>query len=193
MFALPLRICPSRRDMLAGLAACIAAPAFGQAVVPRRLEPRTLRLRDYYPPYEILVDPNIYSLFYTLPDQMARRYFVGIARDGEYRPGSFRVGAKKEWPSWQPTASMIRRNPELYAAYANGLPGGEGNPLGARALYLYNGGRDTYLRIHGTNAPETIGSRVSAGCVRLVNEHVMELYDAVSIGTRVTLYDFTPD
>ncbi len=191
----------SRRTLMTGIASLGAAavsPAFGQTTegwrVPRRWQPRTLRLRDTFPPYEILVDPNIYALFWTLPDKMARRYFIGIARDGEYYPGTFRVGDKRQNPGWTPTSRMIARAPELYAAYAGGIAGGAPeNPLGSRALYLYNGGRDSRLRIHGTNAPQTIGTRVSAGCVRMVNAHVEELYEIVPMGTRVTLFDFTPD
>ena len=82
---------------------------------------------------------------------------------------------------------MIRREPEKYAQYANGVPGGPGNPLGARALYLYRGGRDTYYRIHGTNQPWSIGRSVSSGCIRMLNEHVADLYERVPIGARVVV------
>ncbi|GHC64206.1 L,D-transpeptidase [Neogemmobacter tilapiae] len=188
----------SRRAFLAALGAAgvvTAMPAFGQDFkIPKNIEPRTVKLRDEWPANEILVDPNIYALFWTLPGRKARKYYIGIARDGEYRPGVFRVGDKRENPSWTPTANMIRRHPELYAPYRRGIAGGApGNPLGSRALYLYSGGGDSRLRIHGTNAPDTIGSRVSAGCVRMVNAHVEELYSFVPMGTRVTLFDFTPD
>ncbi len=185
----------SRRAFLAGVGMSVALPAMAQDFrIPRRIEPRNVRLRDDWPPYQILVDPNIYSLFWTLPDRMARLYYIGIARDGDYYPGTFIVGDKRENPSWTPTADMIARAPETYGPYRDGIEGGAPeNPLGSRALYLYEGGRDTYLRIHGTNAPDTIGSRVSAGCVRLVNAHVEELYAIVPIGTPVTLFDFTPD
>lgn len=89
----------------------------------------------------------------------------------------------------RPTNAMIRRNPEQYARFADGMPGGPNNPLGARALYLYDDdGHDTYLRIHGTNAPSTIGSAVSNGCARLTNEHVIDLYPRVDVGARVHLY-----
>ena len=85
---------------------------------------------------------------------------------------------------------MIRRDPEAYAQYAGGMPGGKDNPLGARALYLFDGkGRDTYLRIHGTNKPRTIGTAVSNGCARLTNDHITDLYDRVPIGTTVYLYE----
>lgn len=185
----------SRRAFLAALGASAALPAFAQDFrIPKKIEPRTVKLRDEWPANEILVDPNIYSLFWTLPGRKARHYYIGIARDGEYRPGVFTVGAKRENPPWTPTARMIRRFPELYAPYRGGIAGGApGNPLGSRALYLYKGGSDSRLRIHGTNAPDTIGSRVSAGCVRMVNAHVEELYSIVPMGTRVTLFDFTPD
>lgn len=185
----------SRRAFLASVAASSALPAVAQGFrIPRRIEPRTVRLRDEWPSYQILVDPNIFSLFWTLPDRTARLYYIGIARDGDYYPGTFTVGDKRENPSWTPTAQMIERAPDIYGPYKNGISGGEPeNPLGSRALYLYEGGRDTLLRIHGTNAPDTIGSRISAGCVRLVNAHVEDLYDIVPLGTVVTLFDFTPD
>jgi hypothetical protein len=95
------------------------------------------------------------------------------------------VGRKQEWPSWQPTRNMIRTQPDMYAQYAAGLPGGLENPLGARALYLYRGGRDTYFRIHGTIDPASIGRATSAGCIRLFNQDAMHLYDNAESGTRV--------
>jgi lipoprotein-anchoring transpeptidase ErfK/SrfK len=121
---------------------------------------------------------------------MAIRYAVGIARSGLYEPGTYHVGAKKEWPSWTPTPDMVERDPETYGPYAEtGMPGGPDNPLGARALYLFTPERgDTFMRIHGTNAPETIGTAVSNGCVRLVNEHVVDLYERVPLDAPVILY-----
>jgi lipoprotein-anchoring transpeptidase ErfK/SrfK len=187
----------SRRAFLALLAGGVAFPAFADHetfVPPADITPRTVKLRDDWPAYEILVDPNIYSLFWTLPDRKARHYYVGIARDGEYRAGTFRVGDKRLNPSWTPTARMVRRHPDLYGPYRNGIRGGDpSNPLGSRAMYLYAGARDSMLRIHGTNNPATVGTRVSAGCIRMVNAHVEELFDIVPMGTRVTLFDFTPD
>jgi lipoprotein-anchoring transpeptidase ErfK/SrfK len=98
------------------------------------------------------------------------------------------LGAKKEWPSWTPTKDMIARDPDQYAQYAGGMPGGPNNPLGARALYLFDDvGNDTFLRIHGTPEPWTIGSAVSNGCVRLANEDIVALYEAVEIGVPVLL------
>ena len=151
--------------------------------------PTQVRLKSKLPPGEIHVDPNSYSLYWTLPNDKAIRYTVGVGRGDLFIPGIFHVGAKKEWPSWTPTKEMIARSPGQYAQYADGMPGGPGNPLGARALYLFDDVRgDTFLRIHGTPEPWTIGSAVSNGCVRLVNEHVMQLYDSVPMDTRVVLY-----
>jgi len=119
----------------------------------------------------------------------AIRYTVGIGRPDLYEPGEFYVGAKKEWPSWTPTPAMIKRQPEQYARFSDGLPGGINNPLGARALYLFTPERgDTYLRIHGTNDPTTIARAVSNGCARLVNNQIVEFYDRVPMNTRVVLY-----
>ncbi len=120
----------------------------------------------------------------------ALQYSIGIGKPGLYESGEFHVGAKREWPSWTPTPEMIERTPS-YAQWEDGMPGGPNNPLGARALYLYYAGtvRDSYLRIHGTNRPNTIGSAVSNGCARLVNEYAIHLYNRVPVGTRVVLYN----
>jgi hypothetical protein len=95
------------------------------------------------------------------------------------------IGRKEEWPAWQPTANMVRTRPDLYAEYAGGLPGGLINPLGARALYLYRGGRDSMFRIHGTADNASIGHATSAGCIRLFNQDAIDLYSRVENGTRV--------
>jgi lipoprotein-anchoring transpeptidase ErfK/SrfK len=126
------------------------------------------------------------------------RFSVGIGRGNLYHPGVFHVGNKVEWPTWIPTPAMKKRSPNAYSkfleggVFENGQPGGINNPLGARALYLYSStGRDTYLRIHGTNDPRTIGIPVSNGCARLINPHVEMLYDMVPMNTRVVLYEKT--
>jgi lipoprotein-anchoring transpeptidase ErfK/SrfK len=151
--------------------------------------PTQVRIKNKIAPGEIHVDPNTYSLYWTLPKGKAIRYTVGVGRGDLYIPGIFKIGAKKEWPSWTPTKEMIARSPGSYAKFADGMPGGPTNPLGARALYLFDDVRgDTFLRIHGTPEPWTIGSAVSNGCVRLVNEHVTALYETVPMGSRVVLY-----
>lgn len=157
--------------------------------LPEEYLPRLVKLRTPLTPGEIHVDPAQFALFWTLPDNEAFRYTVGIGRPGLYEAGEFFVGAKKQWPSWTPTPDMIERQPELYAKYEDGMPGGPENPLGARALYLFTPERgDTFLRIHGTNDPATIARQVSNGCARLVNEHIIHLYARVPLDTRVVLY-----
>ena len=174
--------------------ALLAAPALASTkpkdwALTKAQLPTKLRLKTKLAPGEIHVDPNTYSLFWTLPGNKAIRYTVGVGRGDLYIPGTFHVGAKKEWPSWTPTKEMIARSPGHYAQFADGMPRGPNSPLGARALYLFDDVRgDTFLRIHGTPEPWTIGSVVSNGCVRLVNDHVTQLYDTVPIGTRVVLY-----
>ena len=156
--------------------------------LPEQFLPREVRIRNEFGPYEIHVDPGSFALYWTLPKNKAIRYSVGIGRPGLYESGEFFVGAKKVWPSWTPTQDMIERQPELYKKYEDGMPGGPTNPLGARALYLFQPGRgDTFLRIHGTHLPNTIGRRVSNGCARLVNDHVIDLYNRVPLETKVFL------
>ncbi len=156
--------------------------------LPPRFLPQVVPIRSGWNPGEIHVDPNVYHLYLILEGDRAIRYGVAIGRDDLYERGEFTVGAKREWPSWTPTQNMIRREPEKYAQFASGVPGGPDNPLGARALYLFDGGRDTYLRIHGTPQPWTIGRSVSSGCVRLPNEQIMDLFLRVPTGTRVVLH-----
>ncbi|KIT17612.1 L,D-transpeptidase [Jannaschia aquimarina] len=155
-------------------------PAFDPVLVPTRAD---------IVPGEIHVLPDAFMLYWTMPGGRAMRYRIGVGRPGLYESGEFYVGAKKEWPSWTPTASMIEREPEKYEQYKDGVPGGPENPLGARALYLFQPGRgDTFLRIHGTNAPGTIGSAVSNGCARLINPEIIDLYNRVPMKSRVLLY-----
>ena len=136
------------------------------------------------PPGSIVVNVSERFLYAVEPDGWATRFGVAVGEEGLTFKGKAAVGRKAEWPSWQPTAAMIERKPRL-AQYAEGVPGGEDNPLGARALYLYQGGRDTMFRIHGTNEPWMIGTAVSNGCIRLTNDDIVELYDRTAIGTDV--------
>jgi lipoprotein-anchoring transpeptidase ErfK/SrfK len=166
-----------------------AHPALPVYDVPEEFLPLEVSISEGFEPYEIHVRPDEFALYWTLPEQRAMRYTVGIGRAGLYHSGEFYVGAKKEWPSWTPTPDMIERQPEIYSKYEEGLPGGLENPLGARALYLFTPeGGDSYLRIHGTNNPHTIGRAVSNGCARLVNDQIIELYERVPMDTRVVLY-----
>lgn len=170
----------------AGLAAT-SATAQGY-LVPESQLPRVVQINRDYATGEIHVEPSTFKLYWMLGPGLALEYSVGIGRAGLYESGDFMIRVKKEWPSWTPTPDMIERSPQSYAQYADGMPGGINNPLGARALYLFSGQRDTFLRIHGTNAPRTIGSAVSNGCVRLVNSHISDLYNRVPLNTRAVLH-----
>lgn len=136
-------------------------------------------------PGTIVVDTFARRLYYVMEGNRAMRYSIAVGRAGLGFRGSAVVGRKEKWPAWTPTANMVRTMPEMYADYAGGLPGGLSNPLGARALYLYRNGRDTYFRIHGTVDNASIGRATSAGCIRLFNQDAIDLYERVDIGTRV--------
>jgi len=170
-----------------GLSPALAHKASEKYVLPQKYMPREVSLWNRLPPGEIHVYPDQFWLYWSLPNGNAIRYSVGVGRDNLYHSGTYFVGAKKIWPAWTPTNAMIRRDPK-YARWAGGQPGGISNPLGARALYLFTPKRgDTFLRIHGTNKPRTIGVAVSNGCARLVNDHIVEFYDRVPLGTKVVL------
>lgn len=153
-----------------------------------RFMPTRVAHREGLRPGDIHVDPVAKYLYLIEAGGTALRYGVAVGRQGLQSPGTFRIQRKVEWPSWTPTANMVAREPHIYAQFAGGVPGGPDNPLGARALYLYRGGRDSMLRIHGTPQPWSIGSSASSGCVRLVNDHIIQLYNQVPLGTRVTLH-----
>ena len=159
---------------------------------PWGLHPRFMPTRvvhsDGLLPGDIHVDAVAKYLYHVGDDGTAMRYGGAIGRDDLYEPGVFTIRRKSEWPSWTPTANMIEREPDIYGQFADGVPGGPENPLGARALYLYIGDRDTYLRIHGTPQPWSIGTSASSGCVRMVNAHIIEMYDSVELGVTAHLY-----
>jgi lipoprotein-anchoring transpeptidase ErfK/SrfK len=131
----------------------------------------------------IVVDTKQKYLYLVLPGGMARRYGVGVGKEGYGWTGSHRITNKREWPDWRPPAEMIERERELGIELPVHMAGGPLNPLGARALYLGS----TLYRIHGTNAPWTIGQSVSSGCIRMRNEDVIDLYDRVQIGANVVV------
>jgi lipoprotein-anchoring transpeptidase ErfK/SrfK len=182
------------RRMMLGAALAAALPLRARArsaedwVVPEEFLPRTVRFSEPQEVGAIIVDPDDFVLYLVRRPMRGIRYSVGIGRGNLYESGAFILGAKREWPSWTPTPAMIARDPDRYAKHANGMPGGPDNPLGARALYLFDeAGNDTFLRIHGTPEPWTIGSAVSNGCVRLVNTDIVALYDEVELGAPVYL------
>lgn len=162
------------------------------AVDLRRVKPQYLRREVAYPTQEqlgtIVVDPAERHAYLVLEGGRALRYGVGVGKEEAFNfQGRATIARKATWPRWTPTANMIRRQPERYAKYAAGLPGGSGNPLGPRALYLYKDGRDTLYRLHGTIEPWTIGTMVSSGCVRLLNQDIIDLHRRVPVGTAVVV------
>ena len=136
-------------------------------------------------PGTIVVDPHARVLYLVQEGGTAVRYGIAVGREGYGFSGNANVRRKEMWPSWTPTANMIRRDPQKNLKYAGGVPGGLGNPLGARAMYLYRGGHDTNFRIHGTNQPSSIGYAMSSGCIRMLNHDVIDLYGRAGVGTRV--------
>ena len=170
----------------------ITPPNYDPAVSnPWGLHPRFMPTRveanDTLTPGDIHVDAVARYLYHIEPGGTAMRYGVAIGRGDLYEPGTYKIRRKVEWPHWTPTQNMIRREPEKYKKWAGGMEGGPDNPLGARALYLYQGGRDTLYRIHGTPYPSTVGRSVSSGCIRMLNAHVEDLYQRVPVGTKVTV------
>ena len=166
----PVQAAPSGRST--ARSSCRPACAARSSATPTREAPGTI----------IIDTPNTY-LYLVLGNGQAMRYGIGVGRDGFTWSGTQTITRKAEWPAWTPPPEMIARQPYL----PRHMAGGPGNPLGARAMYL--GG--TIYRIHGTNAPETIGTHVSSGCLRLTNEDVTDLYSRVSVGTKVIVLPMT--
>jgi lipoprotein-anchoring transpeptidase ErfK/SrfK len=136
-------------------------------------------------PGTIDVDPYAKFLYFVREGANSVRFPIGVGRAGRAFSGNGTIQLKRKWPGWTPTRNMLRTEPAVYGPFSRGIPGGRRSPLGARALYLYKGGRDTYYRIHGTNDLESIGNSGSAGCIRLFNQDIIALYDMVPIGTPV--------
>ncbi len=182
----------NRRKLLLALVALPVAPGFAAAqdkpfVLDAQYLPQTVDVAPEAEIGSILIDVPNRFLYLVEQTGKARRYGIGVGRAGLAFRGSSEVARKAKWPSWRPTDNMIRRDPKKYARYAGGMKGGPGNPLGSRALYLYRDGKDTLYRIHGTTEPETIGKAVSNGCIRMLNEHVEDLYERVPVGTKVVV------
>lgn len=154
----------------------------------RRFLPQLVEANPGLVPGDIHVDAVARYLYQIKNDGTAMRYGVAIARGRLYEPGTYTIQRKTKWPTWTPTQAMIKRDPDLYAQHANGMNAGPNNPLGSRALYLYVGNRDTYLRIHGSPQPQSIGGRASSGCVRMVMAHINGLYETVSPGSTAYLH-----
>ncbi|WP_420391356.1 L,D-transpeptidase [Acuticoccus sp.] len=200
-----------RRTFLAGLAACVASAGAARATeifdpqtrtwvpydpqraaqyyrmhgsVPADFTRQVVTFRTAEVPGTVVIDGNQHFLYFVLGGFQAIRYGIGVGREGFGWAGIVQVGRKQEWPTWTPPPEMVERDPKA-AQWANGMPGGPENPLGARAIYLYEGTRDTIYRIHGTNEPWSIGLDISSGCIRMNNDDVVDLYDRVEVGAKV--------
>lgn len=161
------------------------------AIDVAEIDPKNIRQQVNYetnePAGTIVVDTAKRFIYLVQEGGKAMRYGVGVGREGLEFKGSANIGFKREWPHWTPTPDMISREPKRYARWAKGMDGGLGNPLGARALYLFKNGKDTLFRIHGTNEPNTIGHAVSSGCIRMMNQDVIDLYRRVPSGSKVVV------
>jgi lipoprotein-anchoring transpeptidase ErfK/SrfK len=160
------------------------------AIDTTKIHPELLRNRVPFEtteaPGTIVIDTKGPFLYFVGPAGMATRYGIAIGREGFGWTGSGVVARTARWPGWTPPPEMIKRDPSL-AKWAGGMPGGPSNPLGARALYIYFGGRDSGYRIHGTNQPTSIGWAASSGCFRMLNQDVVDLYERVPPGAKVVV------
>jgi lipoprotein-anchoring transpeptidase ErfK/SrfK len=161
-----------------------------------RINPAFLRKQVAYdgrePPGTVVVDPRARYLYHVLDGGRAMRYGVGVGREGFGWSGVATIHDKQEWPDWYPPKEMIARQPEIRRQLAElqgglGVPGGPHNPLGARAMYLWQNNKDTLYRIHGTLEPWTIGTNVSSGCIRMINQDAIDLYARATVGTKVVV------
>lgn len=190
----------SRRHFLGSAVAAAALPLIGEDAMARELAPifaseanevpykfrrREVDYQTSEAPGTIVVDTQKRFLYHVLGQGRAMRYGVGVGDDGKTWTGRAVVRRKAEWPIWRPTPEHVARWPKLEKFRKDGMPGGRENPMGARALYLYQGKVDTLYRIHGTNKPKGIGRKVTSGCLRMLNVDVVHLYERVEIGTEV--------
>lgn len=152
--------------------------------LPEAFRMQEVTFRTAEKPGTIIIDGNQHYLYLVLGGGRAMRYGIGVGRDGFGWAGRVRVGRTSEWPVWTPPPEMVARD-EKARKWAAGMPGGPDNPLGARALYLYEGDQDTIYRIHGTPEPWTIGLNVSSGCIRMRNEDIIDLHSRIEVGAKV--------
>ncbi len=152
--------------------------------VPRKYHRQVVKYDTSEKPGTIIVDTKEKFLYFVMPQGKAMRYGIGVGREGFEWAGTARIAMKREWPTWTPPAAMIKRQPEL-AKWRGGQPGGLQNPLGARALYLFNKGGDSGYRLHGTPEWNSIGKAMSSGCIRLINQDIIDLYDRAENGAKV--------
>jgi len=161
----------------------LAHPPYAQAAIPEQYQRHIVDFQRKERPGTILVDTDSRYLYYVLPQGKAIRYGVTVGEEAMAWSGVATVGRMTEWPDWIPTPEIQAR----LGPYPARVPGGPANPLGARALYLYEGGKDTLYRIHGTNQPEYIGRAISSGCIRMTNGDIIDLFGRVKMGTTVVV------
>jgi lipoprotein-anchoring transpeptidase ErfK/SrfK len=198
--ALP-RQTPLDDEVLARASEAAYGPVEGEpfpirAVDLSTIDPAYLRARVAYdgpePPGTIVIDPHRHYLYEVQEEGQAMRYGIGVGREGFAWSGAAVIKDKQEWPDWYPPKEMVRRQPDIRPSLANlqgglGMHGGPRNPLGARAMYLWQNNKDTLYRIHGTLEPDTIGTNVSSGCIRMINQDVIDLYSRAPLGTKVVV------
>jgi lipoprotein-anchoring transpeptidase ErfK/SrfK len=160
----------------------LAHAPYAKASIPETYRRHIVDYHRKETPGTIVVDTDARYLYFVLPNSKAIRYGVTVGEEALSWSGVAKVGNMAEWPNWTPTAEIKKR-----MDVPNFVNGGPHNPLGARALYLYEGGKDTLFRIHGTNQPEYIGSAISSGCIRMTNEDVIDLYTRVKMGSTVVV------
>jgi lipoprotein-anchoring transpeptidase ErfK/SrfK len=183
MAGLLLAVVPAQAQMLRDMTSLGDQPGYVPSAAEEQIDPAFARTPVFFrttePPGTIIVHTSERYLYLVQGNNRAIRYGVGVGRNGFQWSGLHKITRKAEWPDWTPPDEMIERQPYLPRFMA----GGPGNPMGARALYIGT----TVYRIHGTNQPQTIGSAVSSGCFRLVNNDVIDLYERVPVGTRVVV------
>lgn len=194
----PGTIAASQADAELRYASINSEPFSVRAVDISRIDERFLRREVAYrtaeKPGTIVVDVQNRYLYLVQGNGRAMRYGVGVGKTEAFNfRGEAVIGRKARWPHWTPTPDMMAREPSRYGPLKSGLPGGDGNPLGPRALYLYKDGNDTLYRLHGTVEPETIGTKVSSGCVRMLNQDIIDLFDRVPVGAKVVVLPSDPN
>lgn len=162
-------------------------PAVGSKMLASNHHRQVVDYSTSEAPGTVVVDQTDRFLYFVMPDSKAMRYTVAVGPASRNFTGTAMIDRKAKWPRWTPTQSMIQRSPDHYGRFKDGVDGGPSNPMGARALYIQKDGIDTYYRVHGTNDPSSIGKAVSAGCIRLLNQDVMDLYERVRVGARIVV------
>jgi lipoprotein-anchoring transpeptidase ErfK/SrfK len=159
-------------------------PAIPITKVPAKYRRQMVSYDTREKPGTIVVDTGAKFLYFVMPKGKAMRYGIGVGREGFSWKGTARIAMKREWPVWTPPPAMIKRRPDL-AKWRGGMPPGPQNALGARAMYLYNKGGDSGYRLHGTPEWFSIGKAMSSGCIRLMNQDIIDLYSRASVGAKV--------